>query len=155
MKMFQTHLTPRSLVSHLLVLLLTLGLLSCSAGKITSEWVILPIEEGQSYSETYKDIDYTMVVNCRYKPGASGGEGTLEFSGEMTPNRKLDTLIINLNFLDQEGNRLQTNQIYNSGIGRGAGRATISDTFTVPEGTASIALTDIARERVRVGKSGG
>ena len=95
-----------------------------------------------------------MVVNCHYKPGVSGGEGMLEFEGKMTPNRKLDTLIINLNFLDTQGNRLQTNQIYNSGIGRGAGSATISETFNVPTGTASIALTDIARERVRVGKSG-
>ena len=113
-------------LSKLLMPMIGLGLLSCSAGKITSEWVILPIEEGQSYSETYRDIDYTMVVNCHYKPGGSEGAGTLEFKGEMTPNRKLDTLIINLNFLDPQGKRLQTYQLYNSGIGRGAGSATIT-----------------------------
>jgi hypothetical protein len=138
----------------LLIVLVSLVLVSCSIGKITSEWVILPIEEGQSYTETYKDIDYTMVVNCHYKPGVSGGEGTLEFKGDMTPNRRLETLIINLNFLDAQGNILQTNPIYTSGIGGGAAPATISNTFTVPHGTSAIALTDISRERVRMGKSG-
>lgn len=108
----------------------------------------IQLQAGQSNQGTQNTVDYRLEYQYVFKQANPGGTGSIEVSGKVSPKRRLDSLDIYLNFLDAEGQRLGSKNVFGGGAGRGAGKGSFSHTFETPPGTVSIAFTYTSREKM-------
>lgn len=139
-KCFSPYVT---IILFLSGLLLVLG---CGGVTIREDQRI-QLQAGQSYQGTQNTVDYRLEYQYVFKQANTGGPGSIEISVKVSPKRRLDSLNIYLNFLDVEGKRLGSKNIFGGGAGRGAGKGSFSNTFETPPGTVSIAFTYTSREK--------
>jgi hypothetical protein len=121
--------------------------LSCGGVTIREDQRI-QLQAGQSYQGTQNSVDYRLEYQYVFKQANPGGPGSIEISGKVNPKRRLDSLDIYLNFLDAEGKRLGSKNVFGVGAGMGAGKGSFSKTFETPPGTVSIAFTYTSREKI-------
>ena len=139
-KCFSPYVT---IILFLSGLLLVLG---CGGVTIREDQRI-QLQADQSYQGTQNTVDYRLEYQYVFKQANAGGTGSIEISGKVSPKRRLDSLDIYLNFLDAEGKRIGSKNVFGAGAGTGAGKGSFSNTFETPPGTVSIAFTYTSREK--------
>ena len=131
-------------------LLLTATLLlivACGGTQINKDnWISL--KNGAPVQGTQSSVDGVVEYEVVFKRPESGGPGTIDINGKVIPARGLDSLDVNINFLDASGKRIDVKSIYSSGAGRGTPQRTFAYTFKIPAGTESIAFSFSGREPI-------
>jgi len=135
------------LIKSVIALILPLIFFISCGGVTIREDQRIQLQAGQSYQGTQNTVDYRLEYQYVFKQASAGGPGSIEISGKVNPKRRLDSLDIYLNFLDAEGQRLGSKNVFGGGAGRGAGKGSFSNTFETPPGTVSIAFTYTSREK--------
>ncbi len=108
----------------------------------------IPLVANQPYEGVSKTINYILEYSFTFHHKAGDETGSMEFTGNLKPTRPLNTLSIRLQFLDSEGKIIDTERIYGSGYGGGAGKATIQKHFETPPGAVAIAFAHSAEVRI-------
>jgi hypothetical protein len=133
--------------SKLALMLPLIFFFSCGGVTIREDQRI-QLQADQPYQGTQNTVDYRFEYQYVFKQANAGGPGSIEISGKVNPKRRLDSLDIYLNFLDAEGKRIRSKNVFGVGAGTGAGKGSFSKTFETPPGTVSIAFTYTSREKI-------
>lgn len=141
----QPPMVRRGPVAVLLFIAAVMLVSACSGAQIKPDQRI-PLTADAPYESVVKTTDYSMDYQIVYTAAGSSGGGTLQFKGKLVPRRGLDSLSIWINFLDTEGKTIAGKTLYSPG----AARTSLEQTFNLPAGTASVAFTHIAREKINL-----
>jgi hypothetical protein len=140
--------TKTVLFNSILALMLALIFFISCGGVTIREDQRIQLQAGQSYQGTQNTVDYRLEYQYVFKQANPGGPGSIEVSGKVSPKRRLDSLDIYLNFLDAEGKRIGSKNVFGAGAGKGAGKGSFSNTFETPTGTVAIAFTYTSRDKI-------
>ncbi len=124
-----------------------LMLASCSTSPRIAPGQQMPLVKHQPHKGSHRTMDYQITFAYTFLEGHGGEPDRIDFSGRLIPRRGLDTFILRLHFLDENGNVLGTQVLYAPGAGRGAGRPAISRMIEVPERAINMGFSHVAREQ--------
>jgi hypothetical protein len=121
-------------------------LYSCS-GAIISEERRIALVKDQPYEGVQKTLDYVLEYRYVFEQKNPQLTGNIKLTASLKPRRGLDMLHVYINFLDSEGKIIGTKSIYGTGVGHGAGKASIENQFETPPETVAIAFSWSSQER--------
>ena len=129
-----------------IIILLCISLLATADGNADRKKNQQPLISGQPQSGKYDTIDFELQYQYSYQAEA-GVASEMVLTASLRRKRKLDSVDIWIDFLDENGKRLGRSNIFGSGAGRGVANRSFEVKIKVPPGSSQFEFISMSREK--------